>query len=32
MIEMLTKEKVREIIAKRAAKEFLKDGDIVTLE
>ncbi len=30
MIEMLTKEKVREIIAKRAAKEF-KDGDIVTL-
>lgn len=30
MIEMLTKEKIREIIAKRAAKEF-KDGDIVTL-
>ena len=30
MIEMLSKEKIREIIAKRAAKEF-KDGDVVTL-
>lgn len=30
MMELLTKEKIREIIAKRAAKEF-KDGDIVTL-
>ncbi len=30
MMELLTKEKIREIIAKRAAKEF-KDGDVVTL-
>ena len=30
MMELLTKEKVREIIAKRAAKEF-KEGDVVTL-
>lgn len=30
MMELLSKEKIREIIAKRAAKEF-KDGDIVTL-
>jgi len=30
MIDLLTKEKIREIIAKRAAKEF-KDGDAVTL-
>ena len=28
--EQLTKEKIKEIIAKRAAKEF-KDGDVVTL-
>ncbi len=30
MMELLTKEKVRQIIAKRAAKEF-EDGDVVTL-
>lgn len=30
MMELLGKEKIREIIAKRAAKEF-KDGDVVTL-
>lgn len=30
VLEKLTKEKIKEIIAKRAAKEF-KDGDIVTL-
>lgn len=30
MMELLSKEKIREIIAKRAAKEF-EDGDIVTL-
>ena len=30
MMELLTKEKIREIIAKRAAKEF-KEGDFVTL-
>lgn len=30
MMELLTKEKIREIIAKRAAKEF-KEGDVVTL-
>lgn len=30
VMEKLTKEKIREIIAKRAAKEF-KDGDVVTL-
>ena len=30
MQETLSKEKIREIIAKRAAKEF-KDGDVVTL-
>ena len=30
MMELLTKEKVRQIIAKRAAKEF-KEGDVVTL-
>ena len=30
MAEALSKEKIREIIAKRAAKEF-KDGDVVTL-
>lgn len=30
MMELLSKEKIREIIAKRAAKEF-KDGDVVTL-
>ena len=29
-MELLSKEKIREIIAKRAAKEF-EDGDIVTL-